>query len=308
MWLKRFRKPLLIFCSIMLLLPPVYADDTSYKHIEVSLRMIGHQILLNSHDSTSRILPIERENDTYKIHFGSEFAFNPEELVSTINNVVRETGIAKSYIVEVEHCETDEVVYSFEMNNIEKTDIIPCKTRNLPKACYSISFTIIYGEQIWAGWQQLDSGFSDTSAIDNEKTASAEGISGITYWTLTTMFVVIGGMFFFIWRKKSKTKINPNLIQLGEYLFDKQNTELILENKRIELSSTEADLLLVLYNTANKTVEREVILNKVWGDEGDYVGRTLDVFISKLRKKLEADSSIKIVNIRGVGYKLVAEV
>jgi DNA-binding response OmpR family regulator len=48
-------------------------------------------------------------------------------------------------------------------------------------------------------------------------------------------------------------------------------------------------------------------LNKVWGDEGDYIGRTLDVFISKLRKKLEADSSIKIVNIRGVGYKLVMD-
>ena len=58
----------------------------------------------------------------------------------------------------------------------------------------------------------------------------------------------------------------------------------------------------------NTTVERDVILNMVWGDEGDYVGRTLDVFISKLRKKLEADSSVKIVNIRGVGYKLVTEV
>ena len=62
---------------------------------------------------------------------------------------------------------------------------------------------------------------------------------------------------------------------------------------------------MLLYQKANTTVERDIILNKVWGDEGDYVGRTLDVFISKLRKKLETDSTIKIVNIRGVGYKLV---
>jgi DNA-binding response OmpR family regulator len=55
-------------------------------------------------------------------------------------------------------------------------------------------------------------------------------------------------------------------------------------------------------------VERDEILNKVWGDDGDYVGRTLDVFISKLRKKLEADACVKIVNIRGVGYKLVVDV
>ena len=86
------------------------------------------------------------------------------------------------------------------------------------------------------------------------------------------------------------------------------NTELLINHKRIELTSKEADLLLLLYNMVNTTVEREVILNKVWGDQGDYVGRTLDVFISKLRKKLEADSSVKITNIRGVGYKLVMDV
>jgi DNA-binding response OmpR family regulator len=71
------------------------------------------------------------------------------------------------------------------------------------------------------------------------------------------------------------------------------------------LTSKEADLLILLHNSVNTGIEREVILNEVWGDEGDYVGRTLDVFISKLRKKLEGDSSVKIVNIRGVGYKLV---
>ena len=63
----------------------------------------------------------------------------------------------------------------------------------------------------------------------------------------------------------------------------------------------------MLYEKLNETVEKEVILKEVWGDEGDYVGRTLDVFISKLRKKLEADPNVKIVNIRGVGYKLVVE-
>ena len=52
-------------------------------------------------------------------------------------------------------------------------------------------------------------------------------------------------------------------------------------------------------------MEREKILATVWGDEGDYVGRTLDVFVSKLRKKLEADANVRIVNIRGVGYRLV---
>jgi len=66
-------------------------------------------------------------------------------------------------------------------------------------------------------------------------------------------------------------------------------------------------LLSLLYASVNETVNKETLLNKVWGDEGDYVGRTLDVYISKLRKKLESDTSIKLKNIRGVGYKLIVE-
>ena len=95
---------------------------------------------------------------------------------------------------------------------------------------------------------------------------------------------------------------------MGKYHFDKLNAELIIEEQRIELTSKEADLLMLLYDTVNTTVEREVLLNRVWGDEGDYIGRTLDVFISKLRKKLEFDTQVKIVNVRGVGYKLVMDV
>ena len=72
-----------------------------------------------------------------------------------------------------------------------------------------------------------------------------------------------------------------------------------------ELTSKEADLLALLHASVNTTVERYVLLKNVWGDEGAYVGRTLDVFISKLRKKLEADPSIRIVNVRGIGYKLI---
>jgi DNA-binding response OmpR family regulator len=114
-------------------------------------------------------------------------------------------------------------------------------------------------------------------------------------------------VFFLLWKRRNKSRIDPNLIPIGGYHFDKRNTKLLIEHQKIELTSKEADLLLLLFNAANTTVEREHILNMVWGDEGDYVGRTLDVFISKLRKKLEFDSKVKIVNIRGVGYKLVID-
>jgi DNA-binding response OmpR family regulator len=113
---------------------------------------------------------------------------------------------------------------------------------------------------------------------------------------------------FLVWKKKNSSINNPNLISIGQYHFDTRNTKLLINDQKIELTSKEADLLYLLYTDVNTTVEREVLLNRIWGDEGDYVGRTLDVFISKLRKKLEFDARVNIVNIRGVGYKLVLDV
>jgi DNA-binding response OmpR family regulator len=110
-----------------------------------------------------------------------------------------------------------------------------------------------------------------------------------------------------MWNKNRHKNDNPNSISLGIYQFNKVSMELSLQNKQLELSSKEAELLNLLLSSANSTVEREHMLKTVWGDEGNYIGRTLDVFISKLRKKLEGDANIKIVNIRGIGYKLVVK-
>jgi DNA-binding response OmpR family regulator len=121
------------------------------------------------------------------------------------------------------------------------------------------------------------------------------------------LLVLRSVVVFVLWKRKRSTATDPNIISLGKFNFNKRESELVLEEQRIELTSKEADLLLLLLEAVNTTVERETILNLVWGDEGDYVGRTLDVFISKLRKKLEADPSIKIVNARSVGYKLMTD-
>lgn len=287
-----------IFVFLLLFIASSNAQDLlDEKHIEVSLRMIGHQVLLLSNDSTSRVLPIIKENGQYRIQFESAFEFEPAELVSLVDRVVTETSMASSYIVEVEQCETGEVVYSFKIDDLEQSDIIACAARTQPKACYSLLFTLIAP--------------SETALLpvtSNSPYGSNAWFGPLNYGIITVLLVLMAGVLFMLWKRKKASKSDPNLIPLGEYHFDKRNTELLINHQKIELTSKEADLLLLLYNTVNITVEREVILNKVWGDQGDYVGRTLDVFISKLRKKLEADSSVKIANIRGVGYKLVMDV
>jgi hypothetical protein len=259
--------------------------------IKVSLRTIGHQLLLYSGDSTSLVLPIKKVSNQYVVKFDTEFQFDPEKLVTTINEVLKPTDLDQNYIIEVEECASGDIVYSYKRSGVDDTSLIACKTRIPPKGCYNLRFTDL----------------KEGETVISNDTSKSEGQKSNFLLIIGLLIPLVGFIIFFVfWIRKPK--VNPNLIALGMYHFDTRKAELILKEQRIELTSKEADLLMLLYKTVNKTVEREVILNLVWGDEGDYVGRTLDVFISKLRKKLEADSSIKIVNIRGVGYKLVMDI
>lgn len=289
---RHFKFTLFLFICLSVVFSNGNAQDSpDAKSIEVALRMIGHQVLLNSKDSTSRVLPILWEDGRYRIQFESEFEFEPTQLASLVDSLATETNLASSYIVEVEQCETGAVVYSFKIDDLEQSDIIPCKGRTQPKACYTLVFTLL-------ATNKAESAVLPVTSENNT----------MNYGLLAALFALMTGLLFFLWKRRKATQNDPNLISLGEFHFDKRNTELLINQQKIELTSKEADLLLLLYNMVNTTVEREVILNKVWGDQGDYVGRTLDVFISKLRKKLEADSSVKIANIRGVGYKLILDV
>lgn len=278
--------------------PGLSAQDTVFgRHTEVSLRQIGHQILLDAGDSTSLVLPIEKEDDRYRIRFGSEFGFIPEDLVATINRVVQETNIADEYIVEVENCETGEVVYSYEVHDPVQTNLLPCLSRAQPSACYTLLFTLLRRGGLKMAWQY-------ESVVPP---VQPTGGNGLTYMIVLVLSLLIATAFYFLRKRKNTPAREPELIPLGEFRFDKKNTELHYAGQKIELTGKEADLLELLYGAVNTTVERDVILNRVWGDEGEYVGRTLDVFISRLRKKLGADAGVKIVNIRGIGYKLVLE-
>lgn len=282
------------------------------KRIGVAMRMIGHEILMCWGDGESRIMPIEKIDGQYNIPFEFEFGFDPDEIVSIIDRVITETRIASDYLVEVAQCETKAVVYSFEIRNAYP-DMIPCRGRMLPEDCYQLLITIMDDVSLsLPNIANSQATIADSSSMEELSTAgsslTASESKGSTLlkfaFLIIPLLFLIGFIGYFI-KKKNPADIDPNLIPIGSFQFDKRNMMLYFENEKIELSNKEAELLSLLHAEANELIAREVILQSVWGDEGNYVGRTLDVFISKLRKKLEADTSVKIVNIRGIGYKLV---
>lgn len=104
--------------------------------------------------------------------------------------------------------------------------------------------------------------------------------------------------------KRVESKASPsNGFQLGNLFFDDLNYKLIgLETKK--LTKKEAEILKLLCIEKNKVIEREIILKKVWGDDSYFNGRSLDVFITKLRKYLQVEDSVSIENIHGIGFSL----
>lgn len=279
----------LVVLSWMISISSAAQDNTTEKHIAVALRKIGHELLLNSGDSTTRVLPIQKSGDHYIIPFETSFGFVPDELVNSVTTIIDEAQIAKRYIVEVEKCDAAEVIYSFEIDQFKQRDIIPCQSRVQPSDCYNLLITIL--EVPETHWQYGSAGGSGSII-------SPKSLLIITVPTLLILLLLISWF-----RKKSAGQ--GGYLHLGKYQFDPRNATLILDNQQTELSGKEADLLQLLYRSVNATVKKETLLQEIWGDEGSYVGRTLDVFISKLRNKLQGDPGIKIVNSRGVGYKLV---
>lgn len=97
------------------------------------------------------------------------------------------------------------------------------------------------------------------------------------------------------------------VLAIGTYQFNTMRQELVFNSKITRLSHREAQLLVRLYEHRGTVLDRRQILLKIWGHEDFFSSRNLDVYISKLRRKLEQDSQIQILNIRGFGYKLVVE-
>ena len=111
----------------------------------------------------------------------------------------------------------------------------------------------------------------------------------------------------FLHRSKKASTGNTN-IQIGGFVFDPQNFTLLYDNKKEVLTQRESDLLKLFCEHRDKVLTREQILRNLWGDDDYFMGRSLDVFISRLRKIMARDQSIQIENLHGIGFKFSVKI
>lgn len=104
---------------------------------------------------------------------------------------------------------------------------------------------------------------------------------------------------------KEKEEELADKFEIGSFFFDYTSQVITFKGKQQKLSTKEAELLRLLCLKKNDVLTREEALIKIWHDDNYFTGRSMDVFLSKLRKYLREDSSVEIVNVHGKGYKLL---
>ena len=261
-------------------------DDFDISRREILLRRIGDELLLQSGDSVSRVLPVKKiaENE-YQIRFEHDLTFQPDSLVNTTRRLLAKDPIAGDYVVKVLNSGNSSVAYGYAISKNKKDDIIACIGRKQPSAHYMINIT-----------------FKPTGI-----TTAKNG-----YFLGGLLLLAFVGFIFLRSVKPRRTIPDIGLpdsqptgrFTLGSMSFNAENRKLMINGEIIDLTRTETRVLRIFALSPNETIARSRLQKEIWEDEGVIVGRSLDMFISKLRKKLEFDPNIKIVVIRGKGYKL----
>jgi hypothetical protein len=259
-------------------------DEFLEDRAELVVRQIGHNLLLQSGDLTSRVLPVKQLSPgVYQLEFQNNFSFVPDTLVNIVRSNLAQINLPVGYIVNVFDCASNGVVYGFEISPGYR-EIVPCLGRAQPMGCYSIQI----------------------SFIDFQ---SSQNISRFYPLMLVALFslslVAYFGRRIYLKKEKEEDPITViDGIPIGTYSFSLSNQLLRSDLETIELSDKEAKLLSIFAAKQNQLISREELLKKVWEDDGVFTGRSLDMFISKLRKKFKNDPSVQITNVHGKGYKL----
>lgn len=107
-------------------------------------------------------------------------------------------------------------------------------------------------------------------------------------------------------RVRGKKNKESTLYHIGRFTFDTQKQLLTIDDKQTKLTTKENELLSLLCSHANDILQRDFALKTIWIDDNYFNARSMDVYITKLRKHLKEDSQIEIINIHGKGYKLIA--
>jgi hypothetical protein len=251
------------------------------EKVNLALRRTAHLLLKSAGDSTSLIPPVLQMNDkTWVIQLERPFSY--EKLPNLLQSSFTIQQIQENYNVAILACSDGKLLLGYNYQDFFQNKDLTCGNRVPSSDCRNIQVT-----------------FLDTVTTPQQ--------FPLTGWIFAILLAV---SLFYLSQKitvniKNISEANENaLTSFGQSRFDLTNQVLICGTVTHTLTYREAKLLNLFVQHQNLVLERSFILENVWADEGILVGRSLDMFVSRLRKMLRDDASIQLLAVHGVGYRL----
>lgn len=300
--------------------------DLRAKEVNVLIREIGHRLLQQSGDDTSRVLPVaEIQEGTFLLTFENKLVFNNDSLMALTQCLLPKTLFPLGYTVTVHDCNKADIVYGFQVNNITP-DVLPCKGRNQLPGCYKIEITFPdFYENLEENNAEMHPVTEEGKSVEEKGLAAHSSLTeNVSVFDSLFFKVVLAGMLILLvvafWIVRFRKNVTPAFVQhheraviatstpegfaIGKFLFDVKGQRLLLGNQEINLTEKEYKILELLHKNFGELIPRETLMQEIWLNEGVITGRSLDMFVSKLRKKLSSDPELRITNVHGKGYKL----
>jgi hypothetical protein len=278
--------PLLALPFLAWLLPPVPEDASvgySPDKINLALRRTADGLLRQSGDSTSRIPAIEQlRTGVWRVRLDGPLRY--DQLPALLQASLDLHGVKQPYDVAVRRCADSVIDLGYHQLDFLKAQAVPCQERDMPEGCHFIEIAFAAPE----GGKPFGAGQS---------------------WMWVLFLGTLAGCWL-LWHPKTGASAAAASVEGGEMLsfghssLDVAGQVLHCGGVRQTLTFRETKLLRLFAANPDRLLERGFILQSVWADEGILVGRSVDVFVSRLRKKLAADPSVGIVAVHGVGYRL----
>lgn len=261
-----------------------FQPDKEDKHlfnqrVNLALRQTADRLLDLEGNHTQTIPPVKQPRD-YEYLLNMQSNFNYDSLPPFLRDALHQYRLDGNYYVAVTECRADSFVLGYSKTDLS-AGIPPCVGREQKFGCYNLTL-------IFPSMQKKPFNAWDWSL----------GLSSLSLFLLS--------IFYYNKRKEKRTAEVPAASgwNFGESVLDLDNLKLFIKGAPQSLTFREAKLLHYFIQHPNQLLSREAILGAVWEDEGIIVGRSLDVFVSRLRKILRPDSCVKIVNVHGIGYRI----
>ncbi|MFN0037035.1 MAG: winged helix-turn-helix domain-containing protein [Saprospiraceae bacterium] len=300
--------PLLALPFLAWLMPPAAEkkpENFSSEKVNLALRRTADGLLRQSGDSTSRIPAIEQSGaGVWRVRLKQPFRY--EQLPALLQASLDLYGIQRPYQVAVRRCADSTIDLGYHQLDFLQKNAVPPEGREVPGGYHQLDFS--QNNAVPCGGREMPEGchYIEITFLDSGGSGSFwAGKSGIILLILAGLV----GLWFFRRQKPAPaaaevTAEETAWLEFGNSRLDVAGQVLICGDVRQTLTFRETKLLRLFATRPDQLLERDFILRQVWADEGILVGRSVDVFVSRLRKKLAADPSVGIVAVHGVGYRL----